>query len=225
MKIEQSMKLFLKELSNNLSAKTFQRYEYVLHLFYNYLENYGELSYEENKAGNIILTADTKEMNEGHISDFLEWFLIKKVIGPVWMNTSAPGIIQKYIKWLHKNGLLAEGIIDDVIKITKKAAKDLPRVEKAASLLYELCIENRGKFSLDNFKYEDYMEGYGEIIGIEEDNLYLNYDDEKIGPIHITKEIAGYLKEGDIVNLVVRRKGNLWYPLEVGNVYPGVGWE
>jgi hypothetical protein len=221
MRIDESMKLFLKETSDRLSSKTVQKYKYVLDLFHDYLANYGELSYEENKDEGIILTADTQELHDGQVSNFLEWFLIRKVIGPAWLNTSSPGIIQKYIKWLDKKGLLAEGAMDDVVETTKKAAKDLPRVEKAASLLYKLCDKNSERFSVDDFEDEDYMEGYGEVTGIIEDKLYLDYEDEKTGPIQITKEIAKYLKKGDTVNLVVVRKGKLWYPLEVGNVYPG----
>lgn len=221
MRIDESIKLFLNEMSNKLSSKTVQKYEYVLELFHDYLANYAELSHEENKDGSIILTADTQELHDGQVSNFLEWFLIRKVIGPAWLKTSAPGIVQKYIKWLDKNGLLAKGAMDDVIETTKKAAKDLPRVEKAASLLYRLCDKNSKRFAVDDFEDEDYMEGYGEVRGILEDKLHLDYEGEKIGPIQITKEIAKYLKKGDTINLVVGRKGKLWYPLEVGNVYPG----
>lgn len=221
MRIDKSMQLFLKETSNKLSPKTTQKYDYVLDLFHDYLANYAELSYEENKDEGIILTADTQELHDGQVSNFLEWFLIRKVIGPAWLYTSAPGIMQKYIKWLNKKGLLAEGAMDDVIETTKKASKDLPRVEKAAALLYKLCDKNSERFSVDDFEDEDYMEGYGEVIEISGDKLHLDYEGEKTGPIQITKEIAGYLKKGDTVNLVAVRKGKLWYSVEAGNVYPG----
>jgi len=221
MRIDESMKLFLKDTSDKLSSKTVQKYEYVLDLFHDYLANYGELSYKEDKDKGISLTADTQELHEGQVSNFLQWFLIRKVIGPAWLNTLAPGIMQRYIKWLNKKRLLTEGAMDDVVETTKKAAKDLPRVEKAASLLYRFCDRNSKRFSADDFEDEDYMEGYGEVTGIIGDKLYLDYEGEKTGPIQITKEIANHLKKGDTVNLVVVRKGKLWYPLEVGNVYPG----
>lgn len=221
MRIDKSMQLFLKETSDKLSPKTTQKYDYVLDLFHDYLANYAELSHEEHKDTGIVLTADTQELHDGQVSNFLEWFLIRKVIGQAWLYTSAPGIMQKYIKWLNKKGLLAEGAMDDVIETTKKAAKDLPRVEKAASLLYKLCDKNSDRFSVDDFEDEDYMEGYGEVTGIIEDKLHLDYEGEKTGPIQINREIAKHLKKGDTVNLVVVRKGKLWYPIEVGNVYPG----
>lgn len=220
MRIDESMKLFLKEISDKLSSKTAQKYEYVLDLFHDYLANYAELSYEEDKDEGIILTADTQELHDGQVSNFLEWFLIRKVIGSAWLFTSAPGIISKYIKWLNKKGLIAKGAMDDVVETTQKATKDLPRVEKAAVLLYKLCDKNSDRFSADDFEDEDYMEGYGEVTGIIEDKLHLDYEGDKTGPIQITKEIAGYLKKGDTVNLVVVRKGKLWYPVEAGNVYP-----
>ncbi|GAB4417717.1 MAG: hypothetical protein OHK0032_13760 [Thermodesulfovibrionales bacterium] len=223
LRIDESIKLFLKEISDKLSPKTAQRYEYVLELFNDYLASYGDLPHEENKDGSIILTADTLELHDGEVANFLEWFLIRKVIGPAWINTSAPGIMKKYIHWLDKKGLLAEGSMDDAFEVTKKASKDLPRVEKAATLLYKLCDKYGDKFQDEDFDDEDYNEGYGEVTGIIEDKLYLRYefDDEKTGPIQITKEIAGLLKKGDTVNLVVGRKGKIWYPMEVGNVYPG----
>jgi hypothetical protein len=223
MRINESMDIFLKESSAKLSKKTVERYQYVLELFHDYLANYAELSHEEHKDTDIVLTADTQELHDGQVANFLEWFLIRKVLGPSWINTSAPGIIKKYIQWLDKKGLLAEGAMDDAFEVTKKAAKDLPRVEKAAALLYKLCDKYGDKFQDEDFDDEDYNEGYGEVTGIIEDKLYLHYEheDEKTGPIQITKEIAKLLKKGDTVNLVVGRKGKMWYPLEVGNVYPG----
>lgn len=221
MRIDESMELFVKEISGKLSAKTVGKYESVLELFQDYLAGYGELSYEEDRDKGIILTAKTQELHDGQIANFLEWFLIRKVMGPAWLNTSAPGIMKKYIQWLDKKGLLAEGAMDEAFEVTKKASKDLPRVEKAANLLYELCDENSGKFEDIEFDDENYMDGYGEVTGIIEGKFHLDYDGEKTGPIQITKEIANLLKKGDTVNLVVGRKGKTWYPLEVGNVYPG----
>jgi hypothetical protein len=55
------------------------------------------------------------------------------------------------------------------------------------------------------------MEGYGELTGITEENLYLNYEGEKTGPIRLTREIISHLKKGVTVNLVVVRKGKTWY--------------
>jgi len=220
MRIDESIRLFLKEESEKLSTKTMERYEYVLELFQDYLTSYAGLSSEEDKDENIILTADTRELHDGQVSSFLEWFLIRKVMGPAWLNTSAPGIMKKYIQWLDKKGLIAEGSMDNAVEATKKASKDLPRVEKAADLLFKLCDKNSDRFLDDDFEDEDYMEGYGKVIGIFEDKLYLDYEGDKIGPIQIAKEIAKHLRKGDTVNLVVGRKGKLWYPLEVGNVYP-----
>ncbi len=193
-------------------------------MFHDYLANYAELSYEENEDGEIILTADTSELYDGQVADFLNWYLIRKVIGPAWINTSAPGIMKKYIQWLDKKGLLEKGAIEDVFTVTKKASKDLPRVEKAASLLYELCDKYSEEFLDYDLDDDDkYREGYGSITDIVEDKLYLLYEfeDEITGPIKITKEIAKLLRKGDTVNLVVGLKGKTWYPLEVGNVYPG----
>jgi len=221
MRIDKSMQLFLKDISDKRNPKTVQKYQDVLSLFHDYLASYAELSYEEHKDTGIVLTAETLELEDGQVSDFLEWFLIRKVIGPHWLMTSAPGIMKAYIKWLDSKGLLAEGSMDDIVEISRKTTKDLPRVEKAASLLYTLCNKNSDRFSGDDFKDENYMEGYGEVIGMIEDKLHLNYDGEKTGPIQITKEIAKLLKKGDTVNLAVGRKDKIWYPLEVGNVYPG----
>src|SRR4030067_1475486 len=221
MRIDKSMQLFLREISDKRSPKTVQKYQDVLSLFHDYLASYAELSYEEHKDKGIVLTAETQELDDGQVSDFLEWCIIRKVIGPYWLMTSAPGIMKAYIKWLDSKGLLAEGSMDDIVEISRKTTKDLPRGEKAASLLYTLGNKNSGRFSGHDFKDENYMEGYGVVIGMIEDNLHLNYDGEKTGPIQITKEIAACLKKGDTLNLVVVRKGNLWYPIEAGNVYPG----
>jgi len=221
MKIVKSIGAFLEEISAKYSAKTVRKYGDILGLFQDYLVSYGEISYKEDKHGELILTADTSEFGFGHVSNFLEWFLIKKVMGPQWMMKAAPTIMQKYFKWLDEKGLLAAGMMGEVLNTTKQAAKDLPRVDQAAELLFNLCDLNSSKYMDTDFDDDDYMEGYGEVTWILGDKLYLDYEGEKIGPIQITKEIAGHLKKDDTVNLVVRRIGKKWVPLEVGNVYPG----
>lgn len=221
MKILESVKSFLEEISGKHSDKTVQKYDTVLDLFSDYLLSYGEISYKEDKGGEFILTADTKELEFGHAGSFLDWFLIRKVMGPQWIMKSAPNIIKRYFEWLDHKELLAEGVMTEVAEITRQASKDLPRVEKAADLLFKLCDENSGRFVDVEFGDEDYMEGYGEVTGIIEDKLHLDYEGEKIAPIQITKEIAKHLGKGDTVNLAVGRKGKRWFPLEVGNVYPG----
>lgn len=220
MRIDESMSLFLEELSGKRSRKTVEKYADVLRLFHDYLASYGELSHEEHRDRGIILTADTQELHDGQVSNFLEWFLIRKVLGPQWLITSAPGVIKAYAKWLHQQGLLTQGIMKEVAETAKKAGKDLPRVEKASALLYMLCSNNSDRFAANDFADKDYREGYGEVTGIIEDKLHLSYEGEKTGPIQITKEIAQLLRKGDTVNLVVGKKGKLWYPIEVGNVYP-----
>ncbi len=221
MKIVESMKDFLKEIAEKNSNKTVEKYDAVLDLFGDYLAGYGEVTYEENKDGRFILTADTKELEFGHANSFLDWFLIRKVLGPGWIIKAAPNIIKKYFKWLDGKGLLAEGVIEEVVYMAKQAAKDLPRVDKAADLLFKLCDLNSGKYMDKDFDDDDYMEGYGDVTGILEDNIYLDYEGEKIGPIQITKKIANLLKTGDTINLSIGRYRKKWYPLEVGNVYPG----
>jgi hypothetical protein len=220
-KIAETTRPFLDEASQTLSPKTVKKYEYVLELFLDYLGSYAELTHGELGDGSIVLTAETTELHDGQVETFLEWFLIRKVIGPAWLTTSAPGILKKYVKWLDERDLLAEGAIDDLTEVTKKASKDLPRVEKAAELLYRLCQKNSHKLRIDALDDDEYSEGYGDVTRIVEDKLYLNHEGDKVGPVQITGEIARYLKKGDTINIVVGRKGKVWYPLEVGNVYPG----
>jgi hypothetical protein len=221
LRIDNSIELFLGETGGKISKKTGEKYKDVLWLFQDYLARYAELAHEEDKDGNIVLTANTTELTDGQVENFLEWFLIRKVMGPAWLSSSAPGIMKKYIKWLDQNGLVAEGAMDEALEVTKKATKDLPRVEKASELLYELCQMNEMILAGTVFRDHNYMEGYGEVTDITGDKLYLDYDREITGPVLITVEIARYLKKGDTINLVVGRKGKIWYALEVGNVYPG----
>lgn len=222
MKIEESLNIFLDELSESgrLSEKTLNKYAFVLSLFLDYLASYGDLPVERDEENNLILLAETKELAEGHIADFLEWFLIRKFVGPKWVYSTAPKVLKRYVQWLNKKGLLPKDVVDEMLETIEKDMEDLPRVEKAASLIDKLCLENSIIFSVGGFEEEDYREGYGIVTRIEGDKLYLDYEGEEIGPILITEEIAKCLKKDDTVNLVVAKKEDVWYPLEAGFVYP-----
>lgn len=67
--------------------------------------------------------------------------------------------------------------MDDAFEVTKKATKDLPRVEMAASLLYKVCDKYADKFQDEDFDDEDYNEGYGEVTDLVGDKLYLQFED------------------------------------------------
>jgi len=55
---------------------------------------------------------------------------------PYWLSSSAPGILKKYFKWLFEKGFITKGAMEEIIEITKSASKDLPRVERVASMIY-----------------------------------------------------------------------------------------
>jgi len=107
-----------------------------------------------------------------------------------------------------------------MLETIEKNITDLPRVEKAASLLHKLCLDNSLIFSVEDFEEEDNVDGYGVVTRIEGDKIYLDYEGEEIGPILITEEVAKCLKKDDTVNLLVAKVKDVWYPLEAGFVYP-----
>lgn len=238
MKITESMDIFLQEIKGKRKEKTVREYEGVLHFFKSYLTNYGEVECEEDERGNYRLVAETTEIKGGLVNHFLNWFMIRKVLGPAYLMKTAPKVMKAYIKWLGEKNLLSGATIQECFSISKEASSELPRVEKVADLLYGLSQGDRPGFTdfledPDDYRrrqnewisksprYSKFAEGYGEVIHIGTNTFTVDLDGEKIGPVKATEEICRLLKPGDTINLELGKSGKLWHVLEVGNVYPG----
>lgn len=95
------------------------------------------------------------------------------------------------------------------------AARDLPRAERLAKLLYRQC-DKAPAFNLNDRDSDELIEDLLTIERIEPGALYFAGG---IGPLAVSEQASALAKVGWDVYLTLVRIAGTWWAIEVGNVY------
>ena len=125
--IKQVLGEFLKEQQARLKPSTYRGYEDAMYLFKHYLNDYayqylGEKDsklfdklYDENKEFCEIFGPDKISLSE--ISEFLDYFMIRKVMGSKGLMKTVGRVMRKFVKWMSENGYINEEEYENTAEI------------------------------------------------------------------------------------------------------------
>jgi len=221
--IDEILGEYLEHEKMRLKERTFRDYEYIIHLFKLYLNGYGYLYLNEEDTKLFEAHVDEDEecftklfgqdkLTESEIREFLDYFIIRKVMGSESLMKDAIRVMKKFSKWMIVNHYTTEDQQDYFDEV-----KDLPKVEKLNDLIFDHTK------TTPDLQYEDVMDSSFIVDKIEKGKLWLTDDFSSshalIGPVLVTKEISDLCQEGWRINLVIGKSSKGWYILESGNVY------
>jgi hypothetical protein len=148
-----------------------------------------------------------------NLGEFLDYFMIRKVMAGEELRRAAGTVTKKLAKWLGVRGYLEESAVEDAVERGAAAARDLPNAEKLSGLLYEQSRKSRvdGQ-ALDD---DDYVEHYLLIDRVEPGALWF---EGEMGPVKVPKAASGLAQPGWSINIVLGRANETWHVVEVGNV-------
>lgn len=235
--IEQVLDEFLAGQRKRLKSKTMSGYEDVIRLLTDYLNNYSyqALSKAETALFDRHYNADGKDHREycqlfgpekiiEELGGFLGHFMTRKVMAGADFKRTAGTVAKKLSKWLAERGYISEEDARMGEEEGAAAAKDLPKAEKAANILYQ-AAENV-VFDPDEVDDANYHEfDHYTIEKVEPGKLWLEVFDEKgkrsaLGPIAVPKEATALFREGWDISCALGRIRGKWKIIEMANVYP-----
>lgn len=217
---------FLNEQRQRLKLKTFRDYESVVSLFKIYLNDYahnylGEADLEcwekeiEEDMESFTRIFGAKQLSNGVFCEFLDYFIIRKVMSGEDFMKKAVRVMKKLVKWLYDNQYIHQAVYAEMKEYFSEAS-NLPTAEKVSDLIYEETKKS------PRVMYEEEEEGYFYIDHVESGELWLQpmFDGNNlIGPFSVSKKITDLCEEGwQLSGLVGKSKGK-WYFIESGNVY------
>lgn len=220
---------FLADQHKRLAPKTFARYEYVIELLQHCLDGYAyqSLNKADAKLFDRLFNAEGDEHREfcqifgpehilPNVGEFLDYFMIRKVIAGKELLRAAGTVTKKLAAWLAKKGHAEAVEVEDAKERGAAAARDLPKAEELASRLRRFA-EGQKRGSED-----DEVEDYFMLMRVEPGKIWLEgMDGRELGPIQIPEDISRRCKVGWTISGVVGRAGKRWRLVEVWNVYPG----
>ncbi len=231
--IETVLDQFLEEQERRLKPRTFRNYADTVSLFKDYLNGYAhqslsetehaffEKKYDEIGEDAFCVIFGPEKIAE-ELSPFLDDFMLRKVAAGESFFKAAGTVCRKLLKWLEKKGYVREEDAGDLKERVAGAARDVPRAEKAAHILYEYSMMMF--FGLENVNPRNILEmDYYMIFRVEPGKLWLAppvAGEKMIGPVEVPAEVTDLVEEGWTLSCTLVRKGRRWLIVETGNVYP-----
>src|SRR6516162_7635258 len=135
--ISQVFEEFLADQKTRISHKTFLKYQSIIDWYKSYLESYwpghdGEYDKLTKAGGTYCDTFGPEEATAGY-SEFLGYFMPRKVMCGRDTMQAAGTVTKKLAKWLAEKGYI-EDTQDDQER-AGEAARDLPKASKVLDLL------------------------------------------------------------------------------------------
>jgi hypothetical protein len=218
--IAQVFEEFLADQKSRISHKTFLKYKTIISLYKSYLEGYwpGHDQAECNRiteaGGNFCGTFGPEEATAGY-SEFLGYFMPRKVMCGKETMQAAGTVTKKLAKWLAEKGYIKDTKAEQ--ERAGEAARDLPNATAVADLLDayvdETAPASESKVIEDHFWIEK----------IEPGKLWLmplTADDSVIGPVPVPQKVTALCEPGWDIGGVVAKVGQDWRLVEVWNVSP-----
>ena len=209
----------MRDQQSRLKTRSYHRYEEVIDLLrhclnghgYHELDNasdvalYEKLYFQKNLEFCVIFGPDKIVPS---LSNFLNYFMIRKVMASEALLQATGTVTKKLIRWLEENGHIDR---DQCIKGTRaacEAARELPAAERLARLLYEFAQNHAPRY------WTSELDDYFTIEKVHPGILFLSGGSASgIVEVRIPKEITDHCKEGWQVNLLLGKTRNgWWYP-------------
>jgi hypothetical protein len=218
----------LRAEKSRLAPKTHVRYTEVIALFTHSLNSYAanSLSQFERARFDKLFNAEGEQHREfcdifgpehilENVGEFLNYFMVSKVIVGADTLRASGTVTKKLAKWLVEQECVKSDDADLAIEQGSDAARDLPAAEKLSVILYDLTAGRHAPRDSD-------VEGRFSITKIEPGRIWLQDDDdgEDYGPILLTEKATRLCRVGWTISGAVRKSGNRCVLVEAFQVYP-----
>jgi len=227
--IEAALDEFLKEQQERLKPSTLRKYESVISLFRSCLNNYAYqyLDEQENALFDRFYDAQGDKHREfcqifgpekipDTVSEFLNYFMIRKVACGKELMQAAGTVTKKLGKWLKEKGYIESERAEELVSSGATAARELPAAEELARMLDDYADRTAVDADCD-----DVIEDHFTIESIEPGKLRLSalVENAEI-TVPVSRSISNACRVGWSVSGAVGKTGRGWRILEAWNVYP-----
>jgi len=220
---------FLEEQRMRIKPATFGKYEDIVYFFKESMNGYAyqSLDEEEEKLFDHFYNLKGEDHREfcdvfgpekilENVSEFLNYFMTRKVICGKGLLKAAGTVIKRLTKWLAEHGHVDTEMAELYADEAGEASKELPAMEEFSYLLWRYAADQ------EEIDFEETAEGYFNVLRVENDRLHLADMYAKTLVVKLPEEITGKCKSGWSINLELGKTKDGWKILEVGNVYSKV---
>ncbi len=248
--LQQAMDSFLQQLSNAYKSRCggIPEAETCLEMLAQYLIHYSDLfqdqdmveesyfaEWEEGLEQHMmeLLDGDIEEssnlgslllevLDPEHIRDFLGWFLLRETSDAELIQAYAE-VLQEWIDFIHLHGWWKQGEYPGFVEALAEVTPTVVRTARLSHVLYYFVRSGGGvPPRLRGKQFSRFVEGHGRVISLEDNTLSLNFDnqDQQIGPISLPCPIFELVELGDVFDVEMGLRGDVWVMVDIGPIYP-----
>jgi len=215
------------EQRGRLAAKTLRRYEDVVWLLRECLDRYGHSSLSADERRRWEKTFEGGEEDAfcrlfgpekipAHIDEFLDWFMVRKVMAGQDLLKASGTVTGKLVRWLAGHGYIDVDVAEDAAERAREASRDLPMADRLATLLDEVA-DSAPEVDVEALAEEDWVEDQLAISDVEPGRIWF---EGGVGPIAVPRKASDLARPGWSAFVTAVRTDGAWRLLEVGFVYP-----
>jgi len=164
-----------------------------------------------------------EQLEASHIREFFGWYLPRELGSDVGGVVEFAAVMRDWWEFLNKAGRMDKAQHLDFIAALAEIEPEAVRVVKAAQLLYHFVRLGHGlPEHARESSFSRFAEGHARIGRVDGNQLWLNFDsqEEEIGPVELSPEIAGLLRSGDVLDVELGQRGGVWIMVDIGPIYP-----
>ena len=186
-----------------------------------------ELHMMELLDGDIDASSDLgslplDKLDPEHIRDFVGWFLLRETCDAELIQTYA-NVLQQWIDFIHLHDWWKQGeylgFVETLVEVTPTAI----RAARLARVLFHYVRSGGGvPPRLRGKQFSCFIEGHGRVVSLENNAMQLNFDnqDQQIGPVILPRPIFELVELGDVFDVEMGLRDDVWVMVDIGPVYP-----
>ncbi|MDX8383453.1 MAG: hypothetical protein R8M45_05190 [Ghiorsea sp.] len=161
-----------------------------------------------------------------YLRDFIAWHLLREpTVNSLIVQSSAETLVA-WLQFCCQQSWLSQEKSQRDIDMLQVILPDAKRAAIAAHLLvYHVRLGGGISPRLRGKRFELFKEGHARVGNMDGSNLWLSFDaepDTMIGPVVLPETIMQQLKIGDVIDVELGKRSDVWNIVDVGPVYPAV---
>ena len=157
-----------------------------------------------------------------HIRDFIGWFLLRETSDAELIQTYA-AVLQEWIAFIHAHSWWKQGEHLSFVEALAEVTPTATRSARLARVLFHFVRSGGGvPPRLRGKQFSCFVEGHGRVVSLENNALRLNFDnqDQQIGPVVLPHPIFELVELGDVFDVEMGLRDDVWVMVDIGPVYP-----
>lgn len=169
--------------------------------------------------GSLALSAVDAE----HLRDFFGWYMLREQGADAATMETHSVAMRRWLDYLSSKRWIERSAYMEFVSVLHEMADDAIRVAKASHLLFHYVRLGAGVAPrLKGKRFTSFREGHARIASVGEQQITLQFDGEAvIGPVLLASGITELLRVGDVIDVELGLRDDVWIIVDVGPVYPG----